>query len=157
MIERLQGGQGSLNTHHCAYYRRAWAYAKSATDEVGGFVIDPFARMCPWADYRNDINPNIETTTHTMDAIDFLDEMLDVLGKHCVDGPAVFRAAGHAIRRRPSQHLHGPRLHRRAGKEGVCVAKTRRGHRKVRIQHQRTHVRHGIAQDNGGRFWRDTK
>jgi len=82
MIERLQGGQGSLNTHHCAYYRRAWAYAKSATDEVGGFVIDPFARMCPWADYRNDINPNIETTTHTMDAIDFLDEMLDVLGKH---------------------------------------------------------------------------
>lgn len=80
-VHRSQGGTGSLNTHQCAFYRRAWVEGKRMTDDVQGFVVDPFARRCPWADYRNDINPNIVTTTHTMDAIDFLDEMLEQLGE----------------------------------------------------------------------------
>ena len=76
-IERIfETSLGSLETHTCGYYRKAWKYALKITQNLENLpVIDPFARECPWADYRNDANPlflEMKKTTHNMDALDFL-------------------------------------------------------------------------------------
>jgi len=62
-----------LDTHHAAWFRKGWEEASKMTRSLMNthWTLDPFARTCPWADIRNDINPTMPTDHH-LDALEFL-------------------------------------------------------------------------------------
>ena len=80
--ERIQGESGSgLDTHQAEWMKKGWKEACRLTHGLSNqhWTLDPFARTCPWADIRNDINPKMPTEHH-LDALDFLQLMKDTHG-----------------------------------------------------------------------------
>jgi hypothetical protein len=84
MFERVFEARGALDTHNSAYYRTAWKAALNMTDGLEDLpIVDPFARECPWADHRNDADPQFlmeGKTTACMDALEFMEWVKGELG-----------------------------------------------------------------------------
>ncbi len=84
MFERSCEPSASLDTHKTKYYRKAWADALKLTEPLVGLpIVDPFARECPWADHRNDADPQFlmeGKTTKCMDALEFMEWVKGELG-----------------------------------------------------------------------------
>jgi hypothetical protein len=83
-IERIQeGSSSSIDTSESKYFKKAWKEANKQIKGLDGYVIDPFARNCKWADITNDLNPNTKAKYH-LDAKDFLMMILEKYGANSV-------------------------------------------------------------------------
>lgn len=79
-FKRYQAGSAEgLDTHNGKYYAHGFKRCGIITSHLEGLVLDPFARYCPWGDITNDINTDCPTTHH-MDALEFLNLMLETHG-----------------------------------------------------------------------------
>ena len=68
-------GLKSADTHKLPAYKDVFNRIRDSFGYKDAFVLDPFARRCPWGSMRNDINVKFLEegfTTHSEDALDFL-------------------------------------------------------------------------------------
>tara|TARA_R100001463_G_scaffold106967_1_gene161557 strand:+ start:368 stop:901 length:534 start_codon:yes stop_codon:yes gene_type:complete len=82
-IHREQlGSFADKETHKWEPYKKAFYKARyhMSLDGRKCVSVDPFARNCTWATYRNDINPET-SATYNMDAIDFLKHIKSEIGE----------------------------------------------------------------------------